>query len=289
MKRSRAGISEDSYFTTDEIEVAGIITCFHHYWRLFLQWGAKCRRSAFRREESRGTHNSKLFPVRNENERDGELQHGGMAIAQSPERRLSLTSSHLNSKNARTKNRPKKREPKKKTHRELTEKVDELSLEKATLIEEVEQVRKRRQVLKDYSMYLKSELALCLEQWQEQNVPYISHPPSSFHSDTSEKTETVTSCDDFQIYDEHGDFEKYSGSSALGSIHGKPQRLGRPMYPCSSESSFVVENDGAVPTKDTVCSGFHVLNVPDEGTNISNDQHHHNQMAMSKNKAAMQR
>lgn len=277
MKRNRAGISEDSHFTTDEVEVADIITCFHHYWRLFLQWGAKCRRSAFRREESRGTHNSKLFPVSNENESDGELQHGGMAITPSPEQRLPLTSHPWNSKNAGTKNRPRKREPKKKTHRELTEEVDDLSLEKTRLIKELEQVRKRRQVLKDYNVYRKSELALCLEQWKEQNMPYLSQPSSSSYSDTRQKTETVTSCGDFQIYDEHGHFEKCFGSSALDSIHDN--------YPCSSESSFVVEKDGAVPTKDTVCSDFLGLNVQDEYPNISNN--HHNQMAMSKNKAAM--
>jgi hypothetical protein len=43
MKRSRIAISGDSQFTGDEIEVAGILTFFKYYWRLFLQWVAKHR------------------------------------------------------------------------------------------------------------------------------------------------------------------------------------------------------------------------------------------------------
>jgi hypothetical protein len=294
MKRSRVGISEDSQFTADEIEAAGIITRFHFYWRLslqrwskrtlFLQWGSKRRRSAIQREESSGICNSKLFPKRDERENDYELQHRGMGMAPPPERRLPPTS-RPNSKNVITKNRPRRRAPKKKTRKELTEKANELPLENATLITEVEQMRKTRQVLKDYNVYLKSKLALCLEHWQEKTMPRISRPSSSSHSDTGQKTKT-----DFQIYDEHGHFEKSSGSSALGSTYDKPQRLGRPMYPCSSESSFVFEKDGAMPTKDTVCSCFLDPNAPDEtllGTNISNDLH--NQMPVSKNKASVQR
>jgi len=286
MKRSRIGISEDSQFTADEIEVAGIITCFHHYWRLFLRWGAKRRRYAIRRDESSATHNSKLLPRRNESENDYELRHGGMAMAPPPERRLSPIS-RPNSKNVRAKNRPGKRAPKKKTPKELGETVDELSVENARLIKEAEQMRKIRQGLEDYNVYLKSYLTLYLEQGKEQNMPYTYPASSSSHSDTRQKTETTASCDDFQCCDEHGHFEKCSGSSALSSAYDKPKRLGRLMYPCSLESSFGFEKDDAMPTKDIVCSGFLDQNTLDEalfGTNISNDLH--DQMLMSKNRAA---
>ena len=59
------------------------------------------------------------------------------------------------------------------------------------------------------------------------------------------------------------------------------------MYPCSPESSFVPEKDGAMPTKVIGPLGFLDLKSPDEalfGTNISNDLH--DQMLMSKNEAA---
>lgn len=73
------------------------------------------------------------------------------------------------------------------------------------------------------------------------------------------------------------------------------------MYPRSPESSFGSEKDGAIPTKDTVCSGFLDLNTPGEAllaansgfldlntpheflfaTDISNDLH--DQLSMSTN------
>ena len=83
MKRSRIGISEDSEFIVDKIEVTGIITCFCHYWRLFLKWGKKCRRSTLQRDKNSATHTSKLLPRRDEiwldmsaRENNYELEHG---------------------------------------------------------------------------------------------------------------------------------------------------------------------------------------------------------------------
>jgi len=161
----------------------------------------------------------------------------------------------------KAKNRPRKRASKKKTHRELTETVVELSLEQTRLLKEVEKTRKTNQDLKDFNVYMKSQLALCLEQRQEQNMPYTSWS-SPCDSDTRQKTETTASCDDFQRCYEREHFEKCSGSSALGSAYDKPQRHGRLLYPCSPESSFGSKKDGAMPTKDTGCSGFLDLNTP---------------------------
>lgn len=305
MKRSKIGISEDPQFADEEIEVAGIITCFRHYWRLFLRWGSKRKRSAFQRDENSATDNSILSPLDiSVSENHYELENGGMAMASPPPpvRRLQPTSCP-NSRNVRGKNRPRKRVTKKKTHKELTETLVELSLENARLIKEVEQMRKTSQDLKDCNVIMESQLALGFEQRQQQNMPYTSWSSSS-GLDTRQKTEIVASCGDFQRCDEHEHFEKCSGSSDLVSAYDKLQRLGRTVYPCSSEASFGSQKDGAIPTKDTVCSGYLDLNTPNEslfgansgfldlntpneslfGTNISDDLH--DQMSMSESKAA---
>jgi len=113
-------------------------------------------------------------------------------------------------------------------------------------------MRKKYQGLKDCNFNLNSQLALCLDQRQEQNMPY-TYRPSSSHSDTRQKTETTTSCDNFQRCDEHANFEIFSGSSALVWAYDKLHRRGRPMYACSPEFSVVFEKDSTIPTKDTAC------------------------------------
>lgn len=279
MRHRRIGNSEDSQFTAEEIEIAGILILFGFYSeRPFLQWGAKRKRSASQRDESSATHNSKrsLLEI-SASENDYELEHGSMAMAPPPPPACRLPSiSCLNSKNVKAKNLPRKRAPKRKTHRELMEMVDDLSLENSRLIKAVEQMRKTNQDLKDCNIYMKSELALYLDQRQEKNMSYTSRPSSS-DSDTREETETPTTSDDFQRCDKHEHFEIFSGGSALVLAYDKPHSLGRPMYPCSPESSFGVEKDGAMfSSKDTVYSGFIDLNVPDEvlyNTNVSNDLH----------------
>lgn len=153
MKRSRIGISEDSEFTADEIEVAGTITYFRHYWRLFLQWGSKRRRSTLQRDKSSATHNSKLLHRRDDSplyisarENGYELEHGLQPI------------SCPNAKNVKAKNQPRKKAPKKKKHRELTETVVELTLENARLIKEVEKMSKTNQYLKNCNANMKSQV-----------------------------------------------------------------------------------------------------------------------------------
>lgn len=255
MRRRKIGNSEDSPFTDNEIEVAGILILFPLYSeRQFLQWGAKRRRSAIQRDESSATHNSKrsLFEI-SASENDYELEQGAMAMAPPPPPACCLPSiSCPSSKNVKAKNHPRKRAPKKKTHKELMEMVDDLSLENSRLIKAVEQMRKTNQDLKDCNIYMKSELALYLDQRQEKNMTYTSRPSSS-HSDTREKTETPTTSDDFQRCDKHDHFEIFSGNSAVVLTYDKPQSLGIPMYPYSPESSFGVEKDGAMfSSKDTV-------------------------------------
>lgn len=120
---------------------------------------------------------------------------------------------------------------------------------------------KTNQYLKNCNANMKSQLTFCLEPRQEHNVPYTSSSSLS-NSDTRQKTETNASCDDFQRCDEHEHFDKCSGSSVLGSEYDKAQRHGKLMYPCSPESSFGSKKDGAIPTNDTVCSGFLDLNTP---------------------------
>lgn len=258
MKHSRIEIYEDSQFTADEIEVADILILFcYSTKRLVPQWGTKRRRSTIQGKESSATHYSQRRPfVISASENDYELEHGAMALAppSPPTQRLPRTS-RLNSENVIAKNRPRKRAPKKKTYRELTQMMEEETLENSRLIKGVEQLTKTIQDLKDCH----AQLALCLQKSQEQNNPCTSRPSSSY-SDTRRETETATSCDDFQRCDVH----ENSSSSALVSAYDKSHRLGRAMFACSPESSFGFEKDGAMPTQDTVCSGFHDLNVSDE-------------------------
>jgi len=273
MKHRRIRISEHSQFTADEIEVAGIIILFcYSSKKLCLQWGTKRRRSNIKGKETSVTHYSKRSPFAisaSENNNQPEHDTMGMATPSPPTRRLSRTS-HPNSKNAMAKNRHRKRAPKKKTHRELTEMAAELTLEHSRLIKEVEQWRTRIQDFKDCNAYIKSQLKLRLKQRQEQNMPYTSSCPS----DTRQETETATSCDEFQRCDEQENSEIFSGSSALASAYDKSHGLRRAMYACSPQSSFGFEKDGAMPTQDTVCSGFLDMNVLDESlfnSNISNE------------------
>jgi hypothetical protein len=170
MKHSRIEISEDSQITAEVIEAAHIlIQLYHDRKGLFLQWGAKRSR-----------------------------------YEQNPFHTSATPASRLNSKKVIAKKRPRERAPKKLTKPELKEMVDKLSLEHSILIKEAEQMRKKYQGLKDCNFNLNSQLALCSDQRQEQNMPY-TYRPSSSQSDTRQKTETTTSCDNADTTEENAE------------------------------------------------------------------------------------
>ncbi|KAH9307558.1 hypothetical protein KI387_035469 [Taxus chinensis] len=279
-KRSR-DFRNEKEFTAEEMEAADALLSLSYFGGFFVHWAVKRRRSAIARGGFSDTHQSKLI-------NGSPLTPLGQSWSESDDSEERIDCLQAPSMDACARNLPRRRLPKKKTPKELKEMVNTLSLERGRLKKEVEQLLKTYQDLQDRNSHLKSQLASCLDQRQEQKL--LSTPqPTSSDRDSSHGTETFVSVSDSLRLNEHDCSDNFVSTFALDPVCDGPRCAGVPMYPYFLESSSGSEKgDSCGPVKDPSCFlGLPDLNAPFEAMCDIVPNGFHGEMLLSRSKAAV--
>ncbi|XP_057845286.1 uncharacterized protein LOC131054723 [Cryptomeria japonica] len=219
-KRSRDFRSCNA-LTAEEMEAADSLLRLCHLGCFFFQWAIRRKRSAIDRggfSDNNITHQSKLA-------NRSPLMALGLSWSESDEFDERAGGLPPSSKDMSVKKSSRRRLPKKKTHKELKHMVNTLSSEKSRLKKEEEQLMKTYQELQEWNHHLKSQLAACLNQRQEQKL--LSTPqPTPFDRGSNHGTETFVSIKDSSRHNEYDSPDHFVGTLALSTVYDGPLHVG---------------------------------------------------------------